>query len=182
MAAKLCYLCYASASGISATDHERSADSMTSWIKLSRSVNLSIERFLRLQPCEECGDATENWVCLGCYAVHCGRFVQVCQFTIRCNFLVDEWVSPGSLEYCRYLFRNMPSFTEQRKSIRWSYLFLISPFGVMFVTRMCTMKVYTPSNLRLTSANLVMNLRRLEQISWMILNTLLRCRCLLLSI
>ncbi|CAH1239444.1 HDAC6 [Branchiostoma lanceolatum] len=27
-------------------------------------------------PCVTCGDPSENWVCLHCYQVHCGRFVK----------------------------------------------------------------------------------------------------------
>ncbi|KAK3093700.1 hypothetical protein FSP39_019032 [Pinctada imbricata] len=27
-------------------------------------------------PCETCGDASENWICLVCYKVYCSRFVQ----------------------------------------------------------------------------------------------------------
>jgi len=28
------------------------------------------------KPCADCGDASENWLCLSCFSVHCGRFVQ----------------------------------------------------------------------------------------------------------
>ncbi|KAK7495510.1 hypothetical protein BaRGS_00013208 [Batillaria attramentaria] len=27
-------------------------------------------------PCQDCGDTTENWVCLVCYKVFCSRYVQ----------------------------------------------------------------------------------------------------------
>ncbi|XP_052340455.1 histone deacetylase 6-like [Oncorhynchus keta] len=27
------------------------------------------------RPCEDCGTDTENWICLCCYKVYCGRYV-----------------------------------------------------------------------------------------------------------
>ncbi|XP_074063017.1 protein deacetylase HDAC6 isoform X2 [Macrotis lagotis] len=28
------------------------------------------------QPCQDCGTHVENWLCLSCYQVHCGRYIQ----------------------------------------------------------------------------------------------------------
>ncbi|XP_068964288.1 histone deacetylase 6 isoform X2 [Petaurus breviceps papuanus] len=28
------------------------------------------------QPCQDCGSRLENWLCLSCYQVHCGRYIQ----------------------------------------------------------------------------------------------------------
>ncbi|KAK7073763.1 Histone deacetylase 6 [Halocaridina rubra] len=42
---------------------------------LTQVTDVPVSGLKTSQPCEECQDHSENWVCLTCYKVLCGRFV-----------------------------------------------------------------------------------------------------------